>query len=54
VLDSASARPAHPVDAYRETDRAIKYGVMFIGLTFAPACCSSWRPERGHLPRSTA
>lgn len=24
-----------PVDAYRETDRAIKYGVMFIGLTFA-------------------
>jgi inner membrane protein len=26
-----------PVDAYRETDRAIKYGIMFIGLTFA-AC----------------
>lgn len=26
-----------PVDAYRETDRAIKYGVLFIGLTFA-AC----------------
>jgi inner membrane protein len=25
----------NPVDAYRETDRAIKYGVMFIGLTFA-------------------
>ncbi len=25
------------VDAYRETDRAIKYGVLFIGLTFA-AC----------------
>jgi inner membrane protein len=25
------------VDAYRETDRAIKYGIMFIGLTFA-AC----------------
>jgi inner membrane protein len=24
-----------PVDAYRETDRAIKYGIMFIGLTFA-------------------
>jgi len=27
----------NPVDAYRETDRAIKYGVMFVGLTFA-AC----------------
>ena len=26
-----------PVDAYRETDRTIKYGIMFIGLTFA-AC----------------
>ena len=26
-----------PIDAYRETDRAIKYGVMFIGLTFV-AC----------------
>jgi inner membrane protein len=26
-----------PVDAYRETDRAIKYGVLFIGLTLA-AC----------------
>ena len=26
-----------PIDAYRETDRAIKYAVMFIGLTFA-AC----------------
>lgn len=24
-----------PVDAYRETDRAIKYGIMFIGLSFA-------------------
>lgn len=24
-----------PVDAYRETDRAIKYGIMFIGLTLA-------------------
>jgi inner membrane protein len=24
-----------PIDAYRETDRAIKYGIMFIGLTFA-------------------
>lgn len=24
-----------PIDAYRETDRAIKYAVMFIGLTFA-------------------
>ncbi|HTR86712.1 MAG TPA: cell envelope integrity protein CreD [Reyranella sp.] len=27
----------NPVDAYRETDRAIKYAVMLIGLTFA-AC----------------
>ena len=26
-----------PVDAHREADRAIKYGIMFIGLTFA-AC----------------
>lgn len=26
-----------PVDAYRETDRAMKYGIMFVGLTFA-AC----------------
>ena len=26
-----------PVDAYRETDRTIKYAIMFIGLTFA-AC----------------
>ena len=26
-----------PIDAYRETDRAIKYGIMFIGLTFV-AC----------------
>jgi inner membrane protein len=24
-----------PVDAYRETDRAVKYGIMFIGLTLA-------------------
>lgn len=24
-----------PVDAYRETDRALKYGILFIGLTFA-------------------
>jgi len=38
VLDSAfGVTLLTPVDAYRETDRAIKYGVMFIGLTFA-AC----------------
>ena len=38
VLDSAfGAALLTPVDAYRETDRAIKYGIMFIGLTFA-AC----------------
>jgi inner membrane protein len=38
VLDSAlGVTLLTPVDAYRETDRAIKYGVMFIGLTFV-AC----------------
>lgn len=38
VLGSAFAVTLlDPVDAYRETDRAIKYGIMFIGLTFA-AC----------------
>jgi inner membrane protein len=38
VLDSSfGAALLTPVDAYRETDRAIKYGIMFIGLTFA-AC----------------
>ena len=36
VLDSAfGLQLLTPVDAYRETDRAIKYGIMFIGLTFA-------------------
>jgi inner membrane protein len=36
VLDSAfGVTLLTPVDAYRETDRAIKYGIMFIGLTFA-------------------
>jgi inner membrane protein len=38
VLESAfGVTLLNPVDAYRETDRAIKYGVMFIALTFA-AC----------------
>jgi inner membrane protein len=38
VADSAFGFALYnPVDAYRQTDRAIKYGVMFIGLTFA-AC----------------
>jgi inner membrane protein len=38
VLQSAfGVALINPVDAYRETDRAIKYGVLFIGLTFA-AC----------------
>jgi inner membrane protein len=36
VLESAfGVTLLNPVDAYRETDRAIKYGVMFIALTFA-------------------
>jgi inner membrane protein len=36
VLDSAfGVTLLTPIDAYRETDRAIKYGIMFIGLTFA-------------------
>lgn len=38
VLESAfGVSLLNPVDAYRETDRAIKYAIMFIGLTFA-AC----------------
>jgi inner membrane protein len=38
VLESAfGVALVNPVDAYRETDRAIKYGILFIGLTFA-AC----------------
>jgi inner membrane protein len=38
VLQSAfGVALINPVDAYRETDRAIKYGVLFIGLSFA-AC----------------
>jgi inner membrane protein len=36
VLESAfGVTLLNAVDAYRETDRAIKYGVMFIALTFA-------------------
>jgi inner membrane protein len=36
VLESAfGVTLLNPVDAYRETDRAIKYDVMFIALTFA-------------------
>ena len=38
VLESAfGVSLLNPIDAYRETDRAIKYAIMFIGLTFA-AC----------------
>ena len=38
VLNSAFGLSLfNPVNAYRETDRAIKYGVLFIALTFA-AC----------------
>jgi inner membrane protein len=38
VLESAfGVTLLTPVDAYRQTDRAIKYGILFIGLTFA-AC----------------
>lgn len=38
VLESAfGVTLVTPIDAYRETDRAIKYGVLFIGLTLA-AC----------------
>jgi inner membrane protein len=38
ILDSAfGVTLVNPIDAYRETDRAIKYGVLFIGLTLA-AC----------------
>jgi len=38
VLESAfGVTLLTPVDAYRETDRAIKYAIMFIGLTFT-AC----------------
>lgn len=36
VLDSSfGVTLLTPIDAYRETDRAIKYGILFIGLTFA-------------------
>ena len=35
VLDSSfGVSLLNPIDAYRETDRAIKYAIMFIGLTF--------------------
>jgi inner membrane protein len=36
VLDSAfGVALINPVDAYRETERAVKYGIMIIGLTLA-------------------
>lgn len=35
VLDSFSVSLGNPVDVYRLTDRATKYGLMFIVLTFA-------------------
>jgi len=50
VLESAfGVTLLNAVDAYRETDRAIKYGVMFIALTFA--CSSSWA-ARGRRSRN--
>jgi inner membrane protein len=36
VIDSSfGVTLLSPIDAYRETDRAIKYGILFIGLTLA-------------------
>lgn len=40
----------NPVNAYRETDRAIKYGIMFIGLTFA--ACLLFELTTGTRPRA--
>ncbi len=34
-MDSFSVSLGHPVDVYRLTERATKYGLMFIALTFA-------------------
>ncbi len=39
-----------PVDAYREADRAIKYGIMFIGLTFT--VCLLFELATGTQPRT--
>jgi inner membrane protein len=40
----------NPINAYRETDRAIKYGIMFIGLTFA--ACLLFELTTGTQPRA--
>jgi inner membrane protein len=44
----------NPVNAYRETDRAIKYGVLFIALTFAACLLFELATEGGRTSRSTA
>jgi len=41
----------NPIDAYRQTDRAIKYAVMFIGLTFA--ACLLFEMATGTRPHVT-
>jgi len=52
VTDSAFGFALHnPVDAYRQTDRAIKYAVMFIGLTFAT--CLLFEMATGTRPHVT-
>ena len=52
VTDSAFGFALHnPIDAYRQTDRAIKYAVMFIGLTFA--ACLLFEMATGTHPHVT-
>jgi inner membrane protein len=52
VLASAfSLNLLNPVDAYRETDRTIKYAIIFIGLTFA--ACLLLELATGTRPHAT-
>ena len=52
MLESAFAVTLiDPVDAYRETDRAIKYAIMFIGLTLA--ACLLFEMATGTRPHVT-
>jgi inner membrane protein len=52
VTESAFGFALHnPIDAYRKTDRAIKYAVMFIGLTFA--ACLLFEMATGTHPHVT-
>ena len=52
VVDSAfGVTLITPIDAYRETDRAIKYAVMFIGLSFA--ACLLFEMATGTHPHVT-